>query len=439
MTKKIPPYKEFFPENIRELLNYFLEQGFVLILIGGGTRDYLLEGTLPSDLDFEIRLEKKLTGDRWEKEIRQIQRKMETVFDLETKRLPFGIFRVKLDDSSMSLEFSSPRLEYFHDDKKALGHKDFDVCLESNLSHDEAFKRRDFTINAIGIEIKKVKNVVTMNFVDPCNGIGDLQKKIFRHCGRDVVKDPVRFLRLVRFLRKTGFNVHSGLKELIPEFNLEKLSSDYFLKEAFKAGAGIYDFSEVFFQLVNNNNIILPSDLKKLSFLGRMKILRIIPQNNYEVLIQLAMRGSEFGISVEDLEDWSRFSSIRKKSLKAHIDLKIVHELLLAEVSTGNIFTVCRKDIADAMNNPLIGLCERFIKLLGRLALDRQRLYELVFDDGVFCGLFMRKMLIEGGCEDELVNSVMQKYNIGARKKQKLIILLALNELQTLVDRKNQA
>jgi tRNA nucleotidyltransferase (CCA-adding enzyme) len=65
-------------------------------------------------------------------------------------------------------------------------HADSDVTLEQDLL------RRDLTINAIA-------QAEDGSLIDPFNGQGDLQAKIFRHVSAAFAEDPVRILRVARF------------------------------------------------------------------------------------------------------------------------------------------------------------------------------------------------------------------------------------------------
>lgn len=65
------------------------------------------------------------------------------------------------------------------------------VTLEDDLS------RRDLTINAMAMSSDDV-------LIDPFNGQADLQNRVLRHVGPAFEEDPVRILRLLRFLARFG-------------------------------------------------------------------------------------------------------------------------------------------------------------------------------------------------------------------------------------------
>ncbi len=75
------------------------------------------------------------------------------------------------------------------------------------LKIEDDLKYRDFTINAMAIDLN------TSTFVDPYNGLQDIQNKVLR-CPSDpkliFLSDPVRILRLIRFSFTQGFTVEQS-------------------------------------------------------------------------------------------------------------------------------------------------------------------------------------------------------------------------------------
>jgi len=72
--------------------------------------------------------------------------------------------------------------------------------IENDLDKD--LRRRDLTINAIAV------NVRTLELLDPTGGISDLQNKVLRAISvQNFIDDPLRLLRVYRFLAKTGFDI----------------------------------------------------------------------------------------------------------------------------------------------------------------------------------------------------------------------------------------
>jgi tRNA nucleotidyltransferase (CCA-adding enzyme) len=69
----------------------------------------------------------------------------------------------------------------------------------------EDLRRRDFTINALGLSLNRASRGLLL---DPTNGMGDLEHKELRGTSSSIFHDsPVRLLRLMRFRARLGFTI----------------------------------------------------------------------------------------------------------------------------------------------------------------------------------------------------------------------------------------
>lgn len=92
--------------------------------------------------------------------------------------------------------------------KTGVGYKGFTFYTGTDVSLEQDLSRRDLTINAIALD----KNA---NLIDPFGGVADINAKVFRHVGTAFNEDPVRLLRLARFMaRFTDFSVAPETLEL---------------------------------------------------------------------------------------------------------------------------------------------------------------------------------------------------------------------------------
>jgi poly(A) polymerase len=67
-------------------------------------------------------------------------------------------------------------------------------------------RRRDFTVNAIAVDLRKLLLGATEDAIDPCGGIADLDARLLRPCAPDAFRDdPLRAVRLYRFVATLGF------------------------------------------------------------------------------------------------------------------------------------------------------------------------------------------------------------------------------------------
>lgn len=103
----------------------------------------------------------------------------------------FGIIKFKKKD--LDIEFSIPRKE----NNLGPGHKDFDIQLIPNLSLAEAAQRRDFTINAIYMDLE------TKELHDPYGGLRDLKKSQLNTVSNEsFIEDPLRIFRGMQLLSR---------------------------------------------------------------------------------------------------------------------------------------------------------------------------------------------------------------------------------------------
>jgi tRNA nucleotidyltransferase (CCA-adding enzyme) len=126
----------------------------------------------------------------------------------------FGV--IHLSRHGIHYDFSFPRTE----SKTGVGHRAFDVQINPNLSFEEAAKRRDFTINAMGMELPNLE------LIDPYNGRKDLENKILRHVGEAFAEDSLRVLRGVQFAARFELRAAKETVELCKTLSLSDLSRE---------------------------------------------------------------------------------------------------------------------------------------------------------------------------------------------------------------------
>ncbi|MDD4973146.1 MAG: hypothetical protein PHY93_02290 [Bacteriovorax sp.] len=250
ITKLLSSEIRLFLEDIENL-------GFSLCLVGGITRDYFLTNKLGVDLDLEIRSAPGLdiSVDTWPSYYKKLHRYL-IEKNIRYTELPYLITRVCFAEKNF--EFSSPREEV--DLPGNYTHHHFQAILDPKLSYDLSFKRRDFTINAIGIELH-LKSPLSEKLIDPFNGLDDLKNGILRNITEEFFLDSVRFLRLIRFkLKFENFVIEDKLFSKINFFNLSALSIHHFKEELFKSLPG--KFLNLFSHLVLSKKLVIPEDFK---------------------------------------------------------------------------------------------------------------------------------------------------------------------------------
>ncbi|MFH1457220.1 MAG: hypothetical protein ABIF17_03885 [Patescibacteria group bacterium] len=199
-----------------------------IYLVGGAVRDALLN-IKTKDYDFVI------TGIP-AKKLENALKKLGWV-DLVGKN--FGVFKFipdNLNDKNKKnniepLDIALPRTEYTIQN---LGiYKDFKIQSDYKLNIEDDLKRRDFTINALALEID-IKNLNKINLINKFGGIEDLNKKIIKCVGdpkERFQEDYSRMLRAVRFACQLNFEINNKTKKYIKQLikNLNKKINNNFI------------------------------------------------------------------------------------------------------------------------------------------------------------------------------------------------------------------
>lgn len=327
------------PASLVQFLAEVESLGFSLILVGGAPRDFLASGIVGHDLDFEIRADHPISIDKWPG---YYQRLIDFLVakKISYKVLPYLITRVELGE--FKLEFSSPRTEKHLENN--LSHHHFEATLDSNLSPETSFVRRDFTINAIGLKFdcKNLKEVL----IDPFSGTEDLKRGVLKAVSDAFYDDAVRFLRLIRFqLKFRHFTLEVQLQRNLARFNLLKLSPHHFKEEMFKSEPS--KFLNLFSTLVKDHNI--PLDL---SFHVWIK---------YRFPEELKTREELFGfVFLQDKQDGEQvasFFSLPSKLMKELPSFLDSYELLSkADLSIWK--TLAQQSPEQILKDPLLKACK---------------------------------------------------------------------------------
>lgn len=231
-----------------ETVKFLLAENFEMYLVGGAARDFALNGVLSKDLDIEIQHQVENSFEALSQKIEEQLNKLELKFE----KLNFDIFRIF--ESDYELELSFPRLENYPNvpEKTALRHDEFETEILTSAPIQKTFQRRDFSINAMAIKLYQQ----SISFEDPYQGLESLAKKQLDAVKENFAKDPVRFIRLIRFQLRFDLNLSDETKKLCHQFNLSKCSDYHFLNEFKKSEHP--EFLETFFKYVDEFEIEFP-------------------------------------------------------------------------------------------------------------------------------------------------------------------------------------
>jgi tRNA nucleotidyltransferase (CCA-adding enzyme) len=93
--------------------------------------------------------------------------------------------------------------------KTARGYRGFEFYAAPEVTLEQDLARRDLTINAIA------RDDVSGELIDPFQGAQDLAAGILRHVSPAFEEDPVRLLRVARFVARYGFEIAPETQELM--------------------------------------------------------------------------------------------------------------------------------------------------------------------------------------------------------------------------------
>jgi tRNA nucleotidyltransferase (CCA-adding enzyme) len=114
------------------------------------------------------------------------------------------------------VEIALPRTEI----KTGTGHKGFSVEVDPNLPFEQAASRRDFTINAIGLD------PLNGQIEDPYNGERDIRNKTLRHVSSAFAEDPLRVLRGMQLAARFALKPTAETIDICQTIGLEGLASE---------------------------------------------------------------------------------------------------------------------------------------------------------------------------------------------------------------------
>ena len=193
-VSKIVQNKQF----VKDILYSIVNRSGRVLLVGGAVRDIFLD--LPvKDLDFEV----------YGLTLEQLHAILEQYGTVSLIGKSFGVLRLH----GLDIDWSLPR-------KDSSGRHPV-VAYDPQMSYEQAFARRDLTINAMGIDMQ------TMELIDPYGGQQDLQNKILRAADLDFfAQDPLRLLRVMQFVGRFEMVVDESLSQLCMTMDMSTVSQE---------------------------------------------------------------------------------------------------------------------------------------------------------------------------------------------------------------------
>lgn len=186
------------PKEVGEIAKTLAKAGFEAYLVGGCVRDMLL-GREPKDWDVATNAKPD---------------ELLELFPESVYENTFGTVGVKTESDDPALrvvEITSYRTEGKYSDKRHPDEIKFAKTIEEDLA------RRDFTVNAMAMDIKG-------DAVDPFGGRDDLTAKIIRTVGKPEERfseDALRLMRAVRFAVELDFEIELNTRRAIEKLSRE--------------------------------------------------------------------------------------------------------------------------------------------------------------------------------------------------------------------------
>ncbi len=178
-----------------------------IYLVGGAVRDAIMKNFNTKDLDFVVQ----------KVEFKELQKFLNKLGWVEELGKNFGVLKFKpekfaKDKNFIPLDIALPRKEISINQGS---YKDFNVQFDKDLEIKYDLSRRDFTINAIAL------NIFKNQIINPFNGIDDIKNKVIKCVGKSderLKEDYTRILRAVRFACELNFKINNQTKLAIKKY-----------------------------------------------------------------------------------------------------------------------------------------------------------------------------------------------------------------------------
>ena len=372
------------------------DAGFEAYFVGGSVRDVLLHRHV-HDVD--------ITTSAYPEEVKELfDKSIDTGIKHGTVTVLYG---------GESYEITTFRTESGYQDFRRPDH----VTFVQNL--DEDLKRRDFTINALAMDMHG-------DIVDLFNGIEDLKNHIIRAVGNPEKRfheDALRMMRAVRFMSQLEFKLEEKTEQAIKDNHelLKKISVERIREEFVKMGLG--PFSRQAFQIFLDTQ--LSEDVP--DFAGKKDLLQVYPQLKFSptmetslwavIIILLKVPNENIG---KFMRDWKNSNAMTEKveQIIKMFDLIADHVPTDYELfEAGEDIIINTIDVADILGQPVSSeaLVDRYlalpIKTPSELAVDGRFLIKRGMRPGAQLGRTLNQILKKVvACEIENSEEAIEQY-----------------------------
>lgn len=195
------------PREVLEIVATFKKEGYEIYIVGGAVRD-ILKKKIVYDWDFTTNAEPE---------------KIQELFPDSFYDNKFGTVGIPADkEGERPYEVTTFRTEHGYSDTRRPDKVKWGKTLEEDL------KRRDFTINAMALEIQEAETKKSIEedvetrvkLIDLFDGKKDLDKKLIRAVGeakKRFSEDALRMMRAIRIASQLKFEIEDNTLKAIKE------------------------------------------------------------------------------------------------------------------------------------------------------------------------------------------------------------------------------
>lgn len=272
---------------IKSIIN---DLGGEVFVVGGATRDLILNKP-NKDIDLIVR---NIPIDKLILLLGKFGR-------LDVVGKSFGVLKF-IDNDGIDFDIALPRKEKPNGEG---GYRGFEIQSDENLPIEDDLIRRDAKMNAMAI------NINTGKFIDPLDGLGDIEKKQISATNPEAFSDdPLRMLRIISFASRFGFTIEPRTMQMIINnaAKITEIAPERILIELDKIitkgdpliGVQLLSISGLFKQIFGNE--IKPSQIGRRDFSG----IRTMAELLFLMMNGVVQNPAEFYLTRFSTEDAKR-------------------------------------------------------------------------------------------------------------------------------------
>jgi tRNA nucleotidyltransferase (CCA-adding enzyme) len=233
---------QLIPEEIQKIYKTFHDAGFKIYLVGGPVRD-ILQNKNPKDWDFTTNATP----------VDMLKLFPDAFYDNSFGTVGIPVEKLKETEHTGVVEVTTFRTERGYDDRRHPSEVTWGETIEEDLA------RRDFTMNAIAIDLSLLTSNFSHQLIDPYQGQEDIKNKLIRSVGNPnerFKEDALRLMRAIRFAAQLGFEIEDETLKAITNDAalLSEIAGERIRDELLKLLASDYPYEGI--MLLKNTGLL---------------------------------------------------------------------------------------------------------------------------------------------------------------------------------------